>query len=693
MSASAPAVNPNTMPSPTNTSSTSSAATTARYTVEQHIALKRVSAIAPSPDGSWLAVAVQRLDRERAKYVSDLWKVPTDGSAAVQLTRGESKDVAPCFRHDGALGFLSNRKPSDVKPDEDAEKRMQVWLIGAAGGEPQQITDEPLGVEGFKFAAKADRMAYFAPVLPDVSHDKQRETAAERAKKGTTVRNYRRQPVRHWDHWLHQNPDRANTHLIACKADGSAREDLTPEARTEFWIEPHMDIAADGSRVAASWASVGADREEDSAVLVIELSGKDGKRSRKLLGQAPNTMNDGALFSPDGTTIAVTRAVRSPKDVMRPTLTLIDVATGALRELATDWDRWPNVSDWSADGKHILVTADDEGIVPVFAIDTANSAVTTLTARAAGGSHSNVVTVDDARAACIRSTLLDAPECYVIALGLESAPTPLARLSGFAAATEWAEVEHITTKSTDGAPVHSVITRPKNAKNAPTLLWIHGGPIGMSGDGWHWRWNALLAAAQGYVVVQPNPRGSTGFGQAFIQGIWGNVWGKQCYEDLMAVTDAIEERPEVDRTRIMAMGGSFGGYMTNWIGTQTQRFKCLITHASIVTMGQFTGTTDHPAWWYLEMGGENPYADPEQYDRYAPIRYIKNWKTPVLIIHGELDYRCPIGEGLNLFEALQYHGVDSELVIFPDENHWILKPRNVVAWYDNVLGFVGKHMN
>lgn len=663
------------------------------YTVEQHIALKRVSSIAPAPDGTWLAVAVQRLDREATKYVSDLWKVPTDGGAALQLTRGESKDVAPCFRHDGALGFLSNRKPNEVKPDEDAEKRMQVWLIPAAGGEPQQLTDEPLGIESFKFAAKADRMACFAPVLPDVPHDKQRETAAERAKKGPSVRNYRRQPVRHWDHWLHQNPDRANTHLIVCKADGSGREDLTPEATAELWIEPQLDIAADGSAVAASWSSVGADREEDSSVLVIDLSGTAlGKRTRRLLGQAPNTNNDGPLFSPDGKTIAVTRSVRSAKVVVRPTLTLIDVATGSLRELAAEWDRWPHVSDWSADGKQILVTADDGGITPVFAMDVTSGVVQQLTSRAAGGTHSNVVTVDAERAACIRSTLLDAPECHLVALGKESTPAPVARLSGFTPGSAWAEVEHIATRSTDGSMIHSVITRAKGATNAPTLLWIHGGPIGMSGDGWHWRWNALLAAAQGYVVVQPNPRGSTGFGQPFIQGIWGNVWGKQCYEDLMAVTDAIEQRPDVDAKRVMAMGGSFGGYMTNWIGTQTQRFNCLITHASIVTMGQFTGTTDHPAWWYLEMGGEDPYANPEQYDRYAPIRHIKNWKTPVLIIHGELDYRCPIGEGLNLFEALQYHGVDSELVIFPDENHWILKPCNIVAWYENVLGFLRKHM-
>jgi dipeptidyl aminopeptidase/acylaminoacyl peptidase len=224
------------------------------------------------------------------------------------------------------------------------------------------------------------------------------------------------------------------------------------------------------------------------------------------------------------------------------------------------------------------------------------------------------------------------------------------------------------------------------------MLWIHGGPIGMDADGWHWRWNPLLAVSEGYAVALPNPRGSTGFGQEFIQGIWGNVWGGQCFEDLMSVTDAIESRKDVDPLRVMAMGGSFGGYMTNWIGTQTARFRCLITHASIFTMAQFVGVTDHPAWWYLEMGGEDPYQDPPHFDRYAPVKHIRNWKTPTLIIHGELDYRCPISEGLYLFEALQYHKVPSELLIFPDENHWILKPKNAVTWYETVFDFASRHM-
>jgi len=241
------------------------------YSVEQHIELRRLAEIACAPDGSWLAVTVQRLDREQARYVSDLWKLPVDGSSPVQLTRGDSRDGSPCFVRDGSLAFLSNRQPNETKSDDEADQRMQVWLLAAQGGEPQQLTDEPLGVDAFRFARAADRLVVLAPVLPGVPLDQQRKNAVDRHKHGPGMRRLVRQPARHWDHWLDDGAQSEATHVIVYRALPGAlldgRIDLTPLATREFAIEPEFDISAHGRLVAVTRATPGADRCDDSDVL------------------------------------------------------------------------------------------------------------------------------------------------------------------------------------------------------------------------------------------------------------------------------------------------------------------------------------------------------------------------------------------------------------------------------------------
>ena len=663
--------------------------TVSGFDAAQLIALRRVMQIAVAPDGTWAAASVQRLNADGTKYLTDLWRVPLDGGNAVQLTRSDYSDTAPSFRSDGTLAFLSNRPPLDGHPDDDAKERRQVWLLPVDGGEPYPLTDEPLGVDAFHFAPKGDRLVCIAPVLPGVEYDQQRETMRDRRKNGPSALRFTSQPVRHWDHWL---PDGINTpvpHVVAYAQDGSGRRDLTPDALREHLIEPGLALSADGRFAAITSARAGSDRIDDIALLLVDLS----TAASRVVAERPHTEFEHPCFAPDGNTLACIAMARSRERVGKPTLMLIDIASGGMRAVATEWDRWPALGDWTPDGSALIVAADDDGCAPVFRIDAATGAVMRLSASDTQGTHGDLHVTADGTIVGIRSTLSSPPEVFTLdSKAAEPRPSrPLATLSGFAH-QQSVTIEDLRVISTDGLAVQSWIVKPANASaRLPVLFVIHGGPIGAFGDGWHWRWNALTWANAGYIVVLPNARGSTGFGQEFVQGIWCNQWGGQCYSDLMAVADAIEKRPDVDPKRIAALGGSFGGYMTNWIGGNTARFKALATHASVFSMSAFTGVTDHPAYWMLEMNGD-PYADVAAFDRFSPARFVHNWKSPTLIIHGEKDYRCPIGEGLALFEALQHFGIESEIVIFPDENHWIQKPRNILAWNAAILGFFAKHL-
>ncbi|WP_338847196.1 S9 family peptidase [Massilia sp. W12] len=657
------------------------------FTPEQLTQLQRAQNLALSPCGRWAAVALERLHADGGHYVCHLWRVPLDGKGKpLQLTNGDCRDSQPAFRSDGGLAFLSDRRDGESPESCDAQRR-QIWLLPPHGGMPLRISDEPLGVLAFKFARNAETMAMLAPHWPGVERDQQRDEMKKRREHGPSALHYRSMPVRHWDHWLGATAP----HLLVADQDGADVRDLTPDLDAQgvrALEHAEFDISADGAQIAITWSRLAPDRYRDSSLMIFTLD-----RDTRAIGQRLYAVHDciqveHPLFSPDGKALAYCQETRSMQYAPRRSLHLLDLESGDSRRLAPEWDAWPQPAAWHDDGKSLFVSAEEQGEVAIFALELGSGDVVCMTQH---GSHSDLhFDVRREMLVGLRSSLRHPPEVFQLACN-DSRTLDLPHLmSGFTPAKF--EVRKLHAYAEDGSRIqYWLLLPPHGVYPCPALMWIHGGPINAWQDTWHWRWNPLLALAQGYAVILPNPRGSTGFGQEFVDGIWNNQWGAQCYRDLIAVLNAVSQHVEIDHQRIAAMGGSFGGYMTNWIGTQTGRFSCLVTHASVYDMRTFATTVDDPAYWYLTMGGA-PFARGPEYERYSPAAHVANWRSPTLIIHGDKDYRVPVQEAQALFEALQYHGVESEMVIFPDEGHWIAKPKNTIAWYGFIFEFLQRHL-
>ena len=649
------------------------------------VSMRRVSAIACSPCGEHVVFSAQRLDaKTSSKYISDLWRASPTAEAPAQLTHGEHNDTSPAFDGDANLHFLSNRPPPGA-PVEGSDARMQLWRQRPGLGEPICITDEPLGVSSYKLAASTDAIVYITAALPDVPHEEQRELAAKLAKQGPSSRRYTSMPVRRWDHWI----PNARPHLVMMR-DGE-RHDLTPDADLEH-RECSFDITRDGSSIAFTSATLSdTDHIPSSDIMLFDAD----TRSTRVLASKPRTSYSGLTFLPDGERLLATRWERADGALGPTTLVIIDCVTGDEREVSITRDLYPlGIQCVSQDGAYAYLTTSSNATAPIVKVSLAPDANTPEVISPQVGTQHSVRTLGaTGKLATIYSSMKQPPCVALVEDTLVGAPTIIADVSGFDhAIIEHVEISTHATPSTDGEEVQYWVVKPEDGPTErPAIMWIHGGPIGDWGDVWHWRWNALVGAARGYTMILPNPRGSTGFGTSFIQGIWGNTWGEQCYEDLMAIADQLDAREDIDAARFCAMGGSFGGYMTNWIGTQTDRFACLVSHAGLFDLSTFHAVTDLPAWWE-HMFGVDPHADRDAFDRHSPRNFVSRWSSPVLIIHGQLDYRVPVGEALGQFAALQKHGKPSELLIYPDENHWILKPNNIKDWYANVFEYIDRHL-
>jgi dipeptidyl aminopeptidase/acylaminoacyl peptidase len=398
------------------------------------------------------------------------------------------------------------------------------------------------------------------------------------------------------------------------------------------------------------------------------------------------------VVSPDGSRLAFVTMTRpstaEPPDVHLAIVELADdgmSTAGAVRVIAADWDRWPGHPAWLPDGTALVVATDSDGCAPVFRIDL-DGTVTRLTAD--HGAYSSVCVDPNGQWIYALRSAIDAPPAPV-RIASSSADQEPTMLRGPAAVPSLpGSLTTVSAAAADGTSVRAWLVLPDGASEgtpAPLLLWIHGGPLG-SWNSWSWRWNPWLMAAAGYAVLLPDPALSTGYGLAFIARGWG-AWGAEPFTDLMTITDVVERRADIDATRTAAMGGSFGGYMANWVATHTDRFKGIVTHASLWALEQFGPTTDSYHYWRREMSSAMVGAN-------SPHLFVEQITTPMLVIHGDHDYRVPIGEALRLWaELAEHHGGDDgtmphKFLYFPDENHWVLSPQHAKIWYTTVLAFV-----
>jgi len=655
-------------------------------TFEDLAAMSRVAEAQISPDGKWVAYSVGTPDLEANRIPRNLWLAATDGSEAPrQLTRS-GRDSHPRWSPDGKrIAFVSTR---DGAP--------QIYLISVEGGEATKLTAISTGASEAVWSPDGKWIAFASEVYVDCKDDacnSQRD--AERAASKVRARIYERLLYRHWDVWS----EGKRSHVFLVPADGSApARDLLPGAEYDVPTvqrggPAHFSFSPDGREIAFN--AVAEPNEAWSTNGDIFTVAVSGGEPRKL---TTNTGFDaGPVYSPDGQYIAYVSQARAGFEADRWVLKLYERASGRPISVTEGFDRSVASFAWAPDSKSLFFDAEDHGRKLIFRV------------AAAAGAEPKAVIKDsyvhefalssDGRTLVFSRSSLAAPAELFLASAEGAGVRQLTRHNTERlAALDMNAAEHFTFSGAGGTKIHGMLVRPPGfdaSKKYPLLYLMHGGPQTMVGDSWGYRWNPQVMAAPGYVTVWVNRRGSTGFGQKFTDEVTAD-WGGRAYQDLMRGVDYILEKyPFVDGARMAAAGGSYGGYMAAWVGAQSKgRFKAIIAHAAVYDLESMYGATEElwfPEWEFKGV----PWQNRDEYEKWSPHRFAAaygKYKTPMLVIHGEQDYRVPYTQGLELFTALQRQGVPSKLLLFPDEGHWINRPQNSRLWYREFLAWLGKYL-
>jgi len=662
------------------------------HRLSDFVALPRIGGLALSADGRRLAISVQTLDAEKKKWQSALWEVdPAGQRPAHRLTRSAPGESSPAWAPDGSLLFTSARP--DPGAAENGEPKAALWVLPAHGGEARPVVNRPSGISAFTVAADTGDVVVAASTMPGGSDP---EADEERRKKrkdaGVSAVLHEAYPVRYWDHdlgpavphlfWAGQLPEEGPAGTPDPAVD---LRDLTPDALPPDGAGDDISLSPDGRRLARSEQVADGPAGRRSRLVLTDTAGG----STRVLVDDPLADVYAARFSPDGRRLVCVReAMSTYADPPDYTLLLVDPDDGSAHELTPDFDRWPSAPQFSADGTAVYFLADENGRHAIFRVPVTGGEAVRLTG---DGAYSDLQVARDGSALYALRSGYDSPSVPVrLDPGVPMQdPTVLPNPGTIESLP--GTLHEVEATASDGARVQSWLVLPEGAsaeKPAPLLLWIHGGPL-MSWNSWSWRWCPWVMAARGYAVLLPNPALSQGFGLDFVRRGWGE-WGGAPYTDLITAVEAAEQREDIDASRTAVMGGSFGGYMANWVATQTDRFRAIVTHASLWDLDSFMGTTDAAYYWEKEWG--DPLTEPKRYEQNSPHRYADAIRTPMLVIHGDKDYRVPIGEALRLWYDLQKRAVPSKFLYFPDENHWVLTPGNAAIWYETVFAFLADHV-
>lgn len=657
-------------------------------TFEDFAAVKAVADPQMSPDGRTVLYSVRTADVEANRRAGNTFALPLGGSPRA-------------FPDDTTHAAEARWSPDGRRVAYTAGG--QLWIVNADGGGRRRLTTLNGGASGPVWSPTGDRLAFVSAVWPDCSNDVC-NAQKDKAKDDNKVKAHVADNLmfRHWNAW----DEGTRSHLFVVGVDGDEPRDLTTGAKYDvppgpFGGSEGYAFSPDGREIAYTAKDQGKAEAwtTDVNLFVVPTSGG----TATVITKSNTGVDQNPVFSPDGKYIAYGSMKRGGFESDRVRLMFYDRAAKTSREVLPHWDRNADGYSFSPDGKAVFVATTDKGRDKLYRAELAPNGVATGTPPLVIGESNNLgfsFSKDGRAVAWMRDATNKPAEVYTASLDG-------ARASGVQQATHANDAlvaqltlhpaEDFWFKGAGGDSVQGFIVKPPQytaGQKYPVILLIHGGPQGAWLDNWHGRWNYEMFAATGAGLVIINPRGSTGYGQKFVDDV-SKAWAGKVYTDLMNGLDAaLARNPWMDATRIGAAGGSFGGYMVNWIAGHSTRFKALVSHAGPFNLENMYGATEE--LWFPEWEYGGPFWDPkasrEQYRVYSPHLFAGKFKTPTLVTHGELDYRVPYTEGLSMFTSLQRQGIPSRLVVFPDEGHWIAKPQNQRLWWNEVQGWLVKYL-